>query len=229
MKKLLLLLALVGVFAAGCSKLEELFERPVEDAVPETPIEGVETVDLGLSVKWASCNVGATKPEEYGDYFAWCETSPKDEYTEETYKYVKITVTKDDLGEQITKYEWTDPGDISGTQYDAASVNWGGSWRMPTKTEMVELYNNCTWTWTSLNGVNGMEVTGPNGNSIFLPAAGGRDGSSSVYVGSHGGYWSSTPAEEGGDDAYNLIFNSDYREFDTHDRYPGLSVRPVLE
>ena len=213
MKKLLLLLALVGVFAAGCSKLEELFERPVEDAVPETSIEGIEAVDLGLNVKWACCNVGATTPEGYGDYFAWGETSPKSSYTSDNCSTLGASMS-----------------DISGNpQYDAATANWGGSWRMPTKAEQQELLNNCAWTWTSLNGVKGWRVTGPNGNSIFLPAAGYRHRSSSLDVGSNGLYWSSTPGEDGDYDAYVFDFHSEDRDWGRTSRYFGHSVRPVSE
>ena len=177
---------------------------------------GHEYVDLGLSVKWATCNVGATSPEDYGHYFAWGETSPKEKYTEEN----SLT-----YGKQMS--------DISGNaQYDAATANWGGKWRMPTVAELGELHNNCIWTWTTQNGVNGDKVVGPNGNSIFLPAAGYRFYESSLdYAGSDGGYWSSTPDDI--DDDYG----AHYLDFPSDDpymyyfggRYAGLSVRPVVE
>ena len=185
---------------------------PGEDA-PDTPTVGIEAVDLGLSVKWASCNVGANSPEEYGDYFAWGEITPKDSYTSDNCST---------YGKSIT--------DISGNpQYDAATANWGGGWRMPTYSELSELKNNCSWEWTSLNGVNGYKVTGPNGNSIFFPAAGYRYGTSSHGVGSSGGYWSSTPYEDNGYYACYLYFGSDGFAWDWSDRYGGHSVRPVLE
>ena len=121
-------------------------------------------VDLGLSVKWATCNVGANSPEDYGDYFAWGEITPKTIYTTSNYSY-------------------SDNPTILPLSNDAAHANWGGSWRMPTDAEMTELRSNCTWTWTSQNGVNGRKITSKsNGNSIFLPAAGSRGGSS-LYVG----------------------------------------------
>ena len=170
------------------------------------------TVDLGLSVKWATCNVGANRPEEYGDYFAWGETTTKTKYTE----YNSLT-----YDEQMD--------DISGNpQYDAATANWGGDWRMPTKAELNELLNNCTWTWTAQNGVSGYNVEGPNGNSIFLPASGFRDGSSLYYAGSYGFYWSSTPYESNRT-AYYLYFSSDVHGMSDYRRYYGRSVRPVLE
>jgi hypothetical protein len=121
-----------------------------------------QVVDLGLSVFWASCNLGAESPEEYGDYYAWGETKPKTSYTETNYAYYDDNLK-----------QYTDIGvNISGTQYDAATVNLGGDWRMPTKDEMEELIDNCTWEWIQTNGKNGFKVTGKNGNSIFLPAAG---------------------------------------------------------
>lgn len=182
-------------------------------------------VDLGLSVKWACCNVGANSPEEYGDYFAWGETSPKSCYTPENYQH---WVGYYDCGVWCIEYV-TLNSDISGTQYDAATANWGGAWRMPTYSELNELKSSCTWEWTTLNGVDGQRVTGPNGNSIFLPAAGWRDGSSSVSVGSIGFYWSPTPNEYFDDYAYGLWFDSGYYDWLWYDRYYGRSVRPVLE
>lgn len=198
--------------------------------IPDTPTVGIEAVDLGLSVKWATCNVGAERPEEYGDYFAWGETSPKEEYSLETYQYVKIIITEGEDGwGDTTEYEWTNLGDISGTQYDVASVNWGGAWRMPTQSEQQELLNNCTWEWTTLNDVYGYKVTGPNGNYIFLPAAGYRDESSSYNFGSYGLYSSSSPYEDNDYGAYYLLFNSGYRGWDWSGRRYGQSVRPVSE
>ena len=183
-------------------------------------------VDLGLSVNWASCNVGANSPEEYGDYFAWGEIYPKDSYTTQTYQY-----WTDYNGDgSWDSGEYSDLGDITGNpQYDAATANWGGAWRMPTKAEQEELLNNCTWEWTTLNGVNGQRVTGPNGNSIFLPAAGSRVGTSSYDVGSDGDYWSSTPGEGNDGSAYDLFFGSGFYDWLWINRRDGHSVRPVLE
>ena len=176
-------------------------------------LEGHGYVDLGLSVKWATCNVGANAPEEYGDYFAWGETSPKAEYTEEN----SLTYGKD-------------MSDISGNpQYDAATANWGGSWRMPTYDELKELKNQCTWTWTTQNGVNGYKVTGPSGASIFLPAAGWLNGSSLDDAGSDGNCWSSTPSYILYGRAYGLLFDSVFQDVDYGFRRYGFSVRPVVE
>ena len=178
-----------------------------------TKLNGHEWVDLGLSVRWATCNVGASVPLEYGDYYAWGEIETKMEYTEEN------SVT---YGVELD--------DISGNpQYDVATANWGEGWRMPTKEEYRELLHECDWEWTSLDGMLGCKVTGPNGNSIFLPAAGDRYESSLSGVGEGGGYWSSTPYESGAQGAYALGFDSDgcYVGFDGCCR--GGSVRPVLD
>ena len=192
-------------------------EEDEEGCEPDGEIAGHYYVDLGLpsGVKWATCNVGASSPEDYGDYFAWGETSPKAEYTWEN------SVT---FGEQMS--------DISGNaKYDAATANWGGSWRMPTNDEMQELVDHCEWEWTEVNGVNGSRVIGPNGSCIFLPAAGARGGSSLYDDGDHGYYWSSTP-DDGGDDnsAFYLGFDNGYGlVFWYGNRYDGMTVRPISE
>ncbi len=188
--------------------------------------EGHEYVDLGLSVKWATCNVGANKPEDYGNYYAWGETSTKKPYDEDNCPTYGLSTS------QLQSQGYIDSEGNLTSQYDAATANWGGSWRMPTDEEMQELTSyKCTWTWTTQNGVNGYKVVGPNGNSIFLPAAGSRFGSAIGYTGSHCYYWSSTPVVDGNYDqgAYRLNFGSDRQYMDNNYRYEGLSVRPVLE
>ena len=202
------------------TSLDELTDIEIT-APADNKINGHEYVDLGLpsGLKWATCNVGANKPEEYGDYFAWGELKPKQEYTGETYEHIK----RGFLG--IKKY--VDLGEISGNaQYDAARFKWKGSWRMPTKEEMEELKKNCTWTWTKQGGKKGCKVTGPNGNSIFLPAAGCRYGSSLNYAGY---YWSSTPYGYYDNNAYCLSFYSSGHYVYDDCRYHGRSVRPVSE
>ena len=192
-------------------------EEDEEGCEPDGEIAGYYYVDLGLpsGVKWATCNVGASSPEDYGDYFAWGETSPKAEYTWEN------SVT---YGEQMS--------DISGNaQYDAATANWGGSWRMPTKEQMEELVEHCEWEWTQVNGVNGAKVIGPNGSCIFLPAAGCRYGSSLYYYGDNGFCWSSTPSDYYNDkNAYSLLFDTglEYAGW-TENRSYGFTVRPITE
>ena len=173
-----------------------------------------EAVDLGLSVKWATCNVGASSPEEYGNYYAWGEIETKDEYTEDN------SVT---YGVEMSDFS----GDA---EYDAATANWGGSWRMPTSDEMEELVDNCTWEWTTLNDVNGYLVTGNNDNSIFFPAAGYCTGSKLHISGNGGHYWVSTPEESSTYFVYILYFTSGRHDVrDGYYRYYGRSVRPVTE
>ena len=183
---------------------------------PGTPsVTAGTAIDLGLSVKWASCNVGATQPWEYGGYYAWGETEEKSDYYQIGYLYYNN-------GSYINI-----GSDISGTQYDVATVKWGGAWRMPTKAEQDELCNKCTCTWTTLNGVNGYRVTGPNGNSIFLPAAGYRDETGVFYRGSHGHYRSSSLNNSNFASGFSFGF-SDYNiEEYIGNRHFGLSVRPV--
>ena len=198
--------------AAGAKQSVSLaFEQKINGH--EFKIKGHEFVDLGLSVKWATCNVGASQPHGYGNYYAWGETTTKSEYTEDNSRT---------YGKNMS--------DISGNgTYDVARANWGGSWRMPTKAEMEELENKCAWTWTSQSGVNGYKVTGPNGNSIFLPAAGCYYGSSRYGVGESGDYWSSSPDEGITLDACSLGFVSGGRNVNWVNRLFGLTVRPVSE
>lgn len=181
-------------------------------------LNGFEWVDLGLDsgTKWATVNVGATKPEEYGDYYAWGEIITKSEYT------VENCTTH---GVQM--------GDISGDpEFDVARALWGDSWRMPAKSEMNELFEDCNWTSTTQNGVYGMKVTGPNGNSIFLPSGGhyGFDGSL-TGVGTDGYFWSSQPySNELNNTAYDILFMGNYCGFGSGNlRRFGQSVRPVTD
>lgn len=199
---------------------------------------GREWVDLGLpsGVKWATCNVGASSPEEYGNYYAWSETNTSSEYVEGNCSTYSKSM-----------------GDISGdAQYDVARKYWGGSWRMPTKTEMQELEKNCSWTWTTLNDIKGCKVTGPNGNSIFLPATGHRYRSSLNFAGGRyvskptlrymfcklhtgrGDYWSSSPSDDKCDffknaSAYCLFCSSVNHDTSTEFRYVDKCIRPVFE
>ncbi len=166
-------------------------------------IDGHDYVDLGLSVKWATCNIGAAKPKEYGNYFAWGETGKK-------YRY------------DFSKYSWRSD--------DAANAQWGESWRMPTKTECDELVNQCSWKWTTIKGVKGYKVMARNGNWIFLPAAGYRNGDSIDDVGAYGHYWSSTVNDSNNNDAYGLRFDSSSKgTYGSYYRAYGHSVRPVAE
>ncbi len=212
------------------------FEKRSTEPDPEGPAIDPETsshayVDLGLTsgTLWATCNVGANSPEEYGDYFAWGETTTKEKYSwlaEGDYKW-GVFNEKDATNYGMTKYNQTDGNPILETLDDAATANWGGNWRMPTKAEQDELRTECTWTWTTLNGINGYEVKGTNGNSIFLPAAGYRLNSSLGSAGSDGYYWSSSLYESYPYGAYALFFGSVNYDWGSSSRYLGLSVRPV--
>ena len=163
---------------------------------------GCEYIDLGLSVKWATCNVGATTPYECGERYAWGETGTKLEYTESN---------SNTYGMQMSCIAGR-PG------YDVACAKWGDDWRLPTKKEYQELIDKCTWTWTTLNDVNGYRVTGPNGKSIFLPVAG-----------EYGDYWSSTPHEENTNYSYHFYFNgTEHSLYAKGRRHSGLYIRPVL-
>ena len=194
-----------------------------------------EYVDLGLpsGIKWATCNVGATTPEDSGDYFAWGETEPKTTYSWSTYKY--YNGTDDTMTKYCTSssYGTVDNKTVLELEDDAAHVNWGGNWRMPTRAEQEELIdtNNCTWTWTTQNGVKGYKVTSVvNGNSIFLPAAGSRNYGSLGNVGSHGYYWSSSLTSSNSHNACNVLFYSSLVDWSNYyGRYCGFSVRAVCE
>lgn len=192
---------------------------------------GHEYVDLGLSVKWATCNVGATKPEDTGDYFAWGETAPKVNYDWSTYKYCKCS--SDTLTKYCTKREYglnkfLDKRIILERIDDAAWANWGGSWRIPTKAEQDELYNNCYWTRVMQNGVNGYKVTSKiNGNSIFLPASGIRSGVETHRVGTDGYYYSSSLYEAFPRYANTIFFCPSGDGIGTNNRCCGLPIRAV--
>jgi len=197
---------------------------------PGTPSVTVGTaIDLGLSVKWASCNVGATAPEEYGGYYAWGETEEKSDYDWDTYKYCNGTY--DTMTKYCTSssYGTVDNKTTLEASDDVASVKWGGNWRMPTTEEQQELINKCTWTWTTLNGVNGYRVTGPNGNSIFLPAAGYRSGTGAYGQGSYGFCWSSSLFSYYSYSACSLYFYSGSFDWFYYYRCYGRTVRPVSE
>ena len=231
MVAILLMLAMFG----SCQKDDEvIFVGNGSTSGTIGTENGYGYVDLGLSVKWATCNVGANNPEDYGDYFAWGETEPKDVYYWSTYKYCNRDY---DL---LTKYcnkssygnnGFTDNKTQLELSDDAARVNWGGAWRMPTDAEWTELREQCTWTWTTQNGKNGYKVTskksGYTNNSIFLPAAGYRDDSSLDYAGSYGGYWSSSLDTDDPRSAWYVYFYSSNVNRNYGSRYGGRSVRPV--
>lgn len=176
-----------------------------------------QLVDLGLSVKWAGWNIGATSPEEFGGYYSWGETAGKSEYTWETYGLCD--------GDGGSCHNVGD--DIGGTMYDVASELWGNDWRMPTVYEMSELCNECSWEWVRYKGVYGHKVTAPNGNSIFLPAAGMRFNSTLSGCGQLGYYWSSTFLSAYDSFAYYMSLNSGNLDYGYGNRYYGYPVRAV--
>ena len=193
------------------------------------PYNGHEYIDLGLSVKWATCNVGAEKPEDYGDRFAWGETAPKSDYDWSTYKFTT------DGGRTFTKYTGSDKTVLDAAD-DAATANWGDAWRMPTLDEQKELLDNCTWEWqeagnTEFGGVPGMKVTskkdGYTDKYIFLPAAGRCDGTGVDGAGSYGFFWSSSLCADYPSHAYYLLLCSGDEGWASYYRHSGFSVRPV--
>lgn len=206
-------LMLVVIMCGGCT------------ADDDDTINGYEYVDLGLSVKWATYNVGAESPADYGDnYYAWGETKTKESYDNDNCETMEKELS-----------------DIGGTDRDVAHVEWGGSWRMPTKAEMDELIENCKWHKTAIGGrkIFGITIWGgakgyrvkskKNGKSIFLPAAGVKHGTLLYYVGKYGSYWCSTPDESDTRRAYSLDFNSDCHNRYRSNRLCGRSIRPVSE
>ena len=216
------------------------YSGTMERAGGPTPVE--KYVDLGLSVKWAKCNLGASKPSDYGDYYAWGETEPKTSFAWETYKWMQ---TGKSNWQYITKYT-IDDGKTEGIWYDAggnfigdnkttldaaddaATANLDSPWRMPTGDEIQELIDHCTWRWTTQDGVNGYEVKSKkNGNSIFLPAAGNLGFHASYAVGHGGFYWSSSLYTAGSNYARYLLLYSDEHGRKDGGRDCGFPVRPV--
>lgn len=191
-------------------------------------------VDLGLSVKWAAHNVGASSPEEYGSYYAWGEIEEKSDYSWSTYKWCNGSPDATTKYCTNSNYGTVDNKTILDPEDDVAHVKWGDNWRMPTLDEINELIYNCTWDWITYDEIPGKEVkgyliTGPNHNSIFLPAAGDRDGTSTYGHGSHGCCWSATLYEQSNRYAYSLGFDyGDYYRSHSN-RYRGRTVRPVTD
>ncbi|MGN0186311.1 MAG: hypothetical protein ACI392_01005, partial [Paludibacteraceae bacterium] len=188
--------------------------------------------DLGLSVKWATCNVGATAPEEYGNYYAWGETEPKSTYNWSTYKWCNGSYNTQTKYCTNSSYGTVDNKTVLDPEDDAARANWGGAWRMPTDAEWTELRENCEWTWTddyNGTGVAGRIITSNiNGNSIFLPAAGCRSNDGLLYAGYYGYYWSSSLNTDSPDNAWDVFFYSVHVYGNYGSRCYGRSVRPVL-
>ena len=216
-------------------------DKPGEEEKPDGPVgpkpdpgtpdaNGHEYVDLGLpsGVLWATCNVGADSPEDYGDYFAWGEIESKEVYNWSTYKWCEGTYNSQTKYCTSSLLGTVDNKTILELSDDAAHANWGGDWRMPTEGEQDELRTECTWTWITQNGVNGYKVTGSNDNSIFLPAAGNRSYSDLINAILYGNYWSSSCPTNYSDDAWCLHFSSGGGVRQSNIRTDGLPVRAVL-
>ena len=224
MKKITLLLFTFVLCAISASAQGESSEKKVV----------AEPVDLGLpsGTKWATCNVGATVPEELGDYFAWGETEPKSMYNWSAYKWCNGS------DETMTKY-CTDPSygtvdnkTVLDPEDDAAHVNWGGNWRMPTKAEFDELFNSdyCSPVVIMQDGVIGCKITSNvNGNSLFLPASGYRDGRGDYHVDISGYYWTSSLYSGYSSGACVELFTTSLFYRWTFYRYFGQPVRPVCK
>jgi hypothetical protein len=250
--KLLPIAAILCIGAVSCDKDENDDKNVDKDAGKNSNIYfGHEYVDLGLNVKWATCNVGATTPEEYGDYFAWGDTTTKYEpgyaqsddestvwkngmwdgyswknyrFSNEAYNTLFKYCSKSDYGFE----GGTDTLTILTPDDDVAHYKWGGNWRMPTKAEFYELFEGCDCKFTTQNGVKGLKVTSRKDSlqSIFLPAAGRREGTILNYVGSGGYYWSSSLCRDDPCGAWYFFFDW-LKCMNYYYRSHGYSVRPV--
>lgn len=190
----------------------------------------IEFVDLGLNVKWATFNVGAGAPHEFGDYFAWGEIDTKIEsgYYWDFYKYCSGTYSSIGKYNSVKDYGFVDNKYYLETSDDVAYKQWGETWRMPAKRDFEELINMCDWTWTTLEGVNGYNVVAKNGNSIFLPVTGYVRGLSHLNNQS-GSYFTSSLNETLPYEAYILKFTSQTKEVSSISRCYGNMVRPVSD
>ena len=194
----------IAITNSDISDIETVFETntvDLEDLNVEVSAQLHEYVDLGLpsGLKWATCNIGANTPEESGDYFTWEEIT-----------------TIESIGQDIN------------AQSDIVADNQNDNWHIPTYSEMQELLDKCTWEWTKQSGQNGYKVIGPNGNSIFLPAAGICTNTFCSFSGGGGFYWTATP--KGLADAYSLNFHhKEHNLSSVYSRYNGLCIRPVSD
>lgn len=224
MKKYLLTIAFVAAqISAVAQTVNVHFKNGQQIQYPASEVDYVDfsagqVVDLGLSVYWASFNLGAEKPEEYGDYYAWGETKPKSSYYTSTYSHYDK-----EKGQIVSIGE-----NISGTGYDAATTNLGSDWRMPTKEEFAELKEKCTWEWIVISGIRGYKITGINGNSIFLPAAGRKSGTITLDENSFLWYLSATQASSLSY-CYLLACTSDDVTIMNDSKTGGYVIRPVTK
>ena len=250
MKRIIKLLPIAAVLCVGAVSCDK-DDNDDKDAGKNPNIYlGHEFVDLGLNVKWATCNVGAEKPEDFGDYFAWGDTTTKyepgyaqsespewkngmhDGYTWGTYRF--SNETSNSLFKYCSKSEYgfeggTDTLTILTPADDVAHYKWGGNWRMPTQADFDELLKNCDCKFTTQYGVKGLKVTSrkDSSQSIFLPAAGDRLDTGLYDGGSRGYYWSSSLEKDSPNEAWQLILKSHDYYTSTDSRFVGQSVRPV--
>ncbi len=236
-----LIAILIVLFLKSGNKKQQVVETPApvvveETTVPSTPestpsrvteeedqaaapaqgpvnLNGHEGIDLGLGVKWATCNVGASKASDVGEYYAWGDVATKKEYTEQTSKTYQRNIP------EIT-------GDIT---RDPATVKWGQGWRLPTKAEIKALCQKCKWTWTTQGGRKGYLVTGPSGESIFLPAGGYRYSATIFDSGVTGGYWAGSPSPSDHRFSYYMDFNDKEHSWYLSERYIGRNIRAVTD
>lgn len=201
-------------------------EGTVEEVATTGTLAGHEWVDLGLSVNWATCNIGASKSEEYGDYFSWGELSTKVSYEWTTYSMCKGSDTKLTKYCNISKYgdsDFTDNLTTLESSDDAATANWGKDWRVPTRAEFQELLDKCTWSWKD----NGYEVKGVNGNTIFFPLPGSKSARALFDDGKRGEYWSNSLNTDYPCYAYEIFLDSIDHIINYQNRHYGSSIRPV--
>jgi hypothetical protein len=192
-------------------------------------------VDLGLSVKWATCNIGATQPWERGEFFSWGETENKRINNWDTYKYSEgaHALTKYCSNPDYAWHGLVDSVSVLDPEDDVAHIKWGGTWRIPTKAQIDELLENCTWEWTTLNEVNGYRVTGKKpgytDRSIFLPVTGEYNDGKVFDYRLHGYYWSRNCGTVTSETAYTLEVYTKGSSAEIQSRYKSLAVRPVCE
>jgi len=229
--KAIISLMLLSLFAMSCQKSDEPNSGGDDDG---NVLNGYEYVDLGFpsGILWATCNIGANSPEEFGDYFAWGETTPKEIYDWKSYKYGRLFQDRYELNKYCTDAGYGLNGFVDGLTHleladDVAATIWGTGWRIPTIDDWEELYLNTAYTITNRNGVEGCLFTASNGNSLFLPAA-GYWWDDALNQGGIGIYWSSTINTEFPYRAWGFHFNPDSGHLcGSSDRNRGQTVRPV--
>ncbi|MCH4156464.1 MAG: fibrobacter succinogenes major paralogous domain-containing protein [Muribaculaceae bacterium] len=215
---LLFCVAFVAQQVDAESKIARRISQKAHASQSASSVSDDEAIDLGLSVKWASHNFGTSLSQSTGGYYSWGEMVAKSDFSAGEYKYTESSSSCTDIG-----------SDISGTRYDIVRATWGGAWRMPTIAEFQELVDKCTWKWITFKGVEGMKVVGPNGNSIFLPFAGYREGTDLRDGGAYGYYWSGTLDSKTSVAAHRLqiCIYGNYSCDESSSRYQGFSIRPV--